>query len=68
MAVKHTVLTKEGIVFKTLTPMSAIRHKCKECSNFQWSEVRDCEIKDCALWMYRSGKKPDQKGRKNTAE
>ena len=60
MAIKHTVLTKEGVVVKTLTPMSAIRAKCMECSNFQWSEIKECPIIDCALWIYRLGKKPDQ--------
>ena len=60
MAIKHTILTKEGVVSKTLTPMSAIRAKCMECSNFQWSEIKECPILDCALWVYRFGKKPDQ--------
>ena len=68
MAVKHAILTKEGVVQKTLIPMSAIRAKCMECSNFQWSEIKDCNIPDCALWVYRLGKKPDQQGNRNQAE
>ncbi len=68
MAVKHKILTKDGVREKNLTPMSAIRAKCMECSNFQYSEVAKCHITDCALWVYRFGKKPDQQGRKNRRE
>lgn len=53
-------MTKDGIREKTLTPMRAMRAKCMECSNFKWSEVRDCEMKDCPLWVYRLGKNPTQ--------
>jgi hypothetical protein len=66
MAVKHKVLTKNGIEEKSLTPIKAIRAKCMECSNWQYSEVARCEIMDCALWMYRFGKNPDRKGIGNT--
>jgi len=65
MAIKHKILTKDGIVEKTLTPMSAIRAKCMECSNFQYSEINRCPVTDCALWAYRLGTKPDQKKKKN---
>lgn len=41
-----------------LTPMKAIRKKCLECCCGQIKEVRDCEIKKCALHPYRSGHKP----------
>ena len=58
MAVKHEVLTKDGLKEMDLTPMKAIRLKCLECANFQWSEIKNCNIEDCALWIYRSGKKP----------
>ena len=64
MAVTHAILTKDGIQSKKLTPMSAIRAKCMECSNFQFSEINRCPVADCALWVYRLGSKPDQKGKK----
>ena len=68
MAIAHRILTKDGIQEKALTPMKAIRAKCMECSNFQFSEVGRCAVIDCALWLYRFGKKPDQKGVKNNCE
>jgi hypothetical protein len=51
-----------------LTPMKAIREACLQCSNWQYIEVTKCPAEDCALWLYRFGKKPDQKGRKNRPE
>ena len=60
MAIKHAIETKDGISNVNLTPMRAIRMKCLECSNWQWAEIRDCNIPSCALWVYRFGKKPDQ--------
>lgn len=41
-----------------LTPIKAIRQKCLECSSFQPSEVRKCEIAECPLYPYRLGKRP----------
>lgn len=49
-----------------LTPMKAIRRKCLECCNGQVKEVRECSIKKCALYGYRSGHRP--KGEEFTAE
>lgn len=43
---------------KKLTPVKAIRQKCLECSSFQPSEVRKCDILDCPLYPYRLGKRP----------
>lgn len=40
------------------TPMKAIRAKCLECSCGQMSEVRNCTVKTCPLWEYRSGHRP----------
>jgi len=54
----HKILTKHGVEEKNLTPMKAIRAKCMECSNFQFSEISRCGITDCALWIYRLGKRP----------
>lgn len=49
-----------------LTPMKAIRKKCLECCNGQVKEVRLCLVKNCALYVYRSGHRP--KGEEVTTE
>lgn len=41
-----------------LTPIKAIRAKCKDCTCNQLLEIRDCEIFSCPLWIYRMGKRP----------
>ena len=41
-----------------LTPMRAIRQKCRECCNEQTKEIRLCPIKRCALYPYRMGHRP----------
>lgn len=38
----------------------AIKAKCYECSAFQISEVRACQIKDCPLWIFK-----DKRRKKN---
>ncbi len=68
MAIVHKILTKHGVFEKSLTPMKAIREACLQCSNWQYAEVTRCPVENCALWLYRLGKKPDQKGRKNRPE
>lgn len=45
-----------------LTPMKAIRQKCLDCSNYQPSEIKECTVKECALFEYRFGKNPRRKG------
>ena len=65
MAIRHKILTKGGILEKTLTPMSAIRAKCQECSNFQYSEIKRCPVVDCALFPYRLGRRPRETEIKN---
>ena len=32
-----------------LTPLQAIKLKCKECCAFYWNEAKRCDIKTCAL-------------------
>ena len=49
-----------------MTPIKAIRAKCLECSNGQYSEVRACPATDCPLYAYRFGHRP--KGNKEPAE
>ena len=34
----------------------AIKMKCLECSGYSKKEVRECVIKDCALYPFRKGK------------
>ena len=58
MAVKYTFMYKTGKKTKVLTPMSAIREKCLECSNWQPKEIRECPCGDCVLYPYRFGKNP----------
>lgn len=41
-----------------LTPLKAIRAKCRDCSNDQVAEIRKCPITDCALYEYRMGHRP----------
>lgn len=46
-----------------MTPIKAIRAKCLDCSANQIVEVRECHIKNCSLWPYRMGKRPDVEGK-----
>lgn len=43
---------------KKLTPMRAIRKKCLDCCNGQLKEIRECPVKNCALYAYRNGHRP----------
>lgn len=52
----------------TLTPMKAIRAKCKECKSNRYSEIANCENEACPLFEYRFGKKPDSQKREYTEE
>lgn len=57
MAVKHTFLFKGGQhKTKTLTPQQAIREKCLECCAWNRAEVRECTIKNCVLYPFRTGR------------
>ena len=69
MPVKHTFTygTNEPIT-KELSPIKAIRWKCRECSNNSAAEIRDCEITLCPLHPFRFGKDPSRSGKKMTAE
>lgn len=49
-----------AIVTKTLTPLKAIRKKCYECSAYQITELRECPVERCPLWVYRSGHLPKE--------
>lgn len=43
----------------------AIRDKCMDCSNGQFSEVENCPITRCPLYLYRFGNKSAAKMREN---
>lgn len=45
---------------KALTPMKAIRAKCLECSAGSSTEVKNCPVTACALYIYRRGKRPTE--------
>ena len=47
---------------KEITPMKAIRLKCLDCSCGQLSDVKECSIKNCALYPFRMGYKLDENG------
>lgn len=39
-------------------PVKAIRAKCLDCCCNQINEVKECPVRDCALWPFRFGKNP----------
>ncbi|MFQ5964691.1 MAG: hypothetical protein ACE5KZ_10430 [Candidatus Scalinduaceae bacterium] len=45
---------------KRLTPIKAIRAKCKDCCANQLAKIRKCQITDCPLHPYRMGKRPKE--------
>ncbi len=49
---------------KRLTPVKAIRAKCKDCSGNQLVVIRKCQITDCALFPYRMGRRPKEESKK----
>lgn len=53
-------LFKKGVnrLAAILTPIKSIRAKCKDCTNNQYLEIKECTLKNCPLWPYRMGKRP----------
>ena len=43
-----------------LTPLKAIRVKCRECCNWSLREVRLCACTKCPLYPYRMGHRPKE--------
>ena len=41
-----------------LTPLKAIRAKCRDCTCNQQVEIRECPITECPLHEYRMGHRP----------
>ena len=42
---------------KMLTPLKAVKARCKDCAGGQCSEVRKCSFVNCTLWPIRFGKR-----------
>lgn len=45
-----------------LTPVKAIRQKCKECTGGSLKDIRNCLIADCPLFQFRMGNNPKRAG------
>jgi len=64
MAVRHTFKWKHGLRTEELTATRAIRMKCYDCMGWEVGVerlIKECEIRDCALWPFRLGKNPSKK-------
>ena len=48
----------EEVMMAKLTPLKAIRAKCRDCTCNQNVEIRECPITDCPLYEYRMGHRP----------
>lgn len=65
MSIEQNIRTKEGEIQPVdLTPLKAIRYKCKECLNFQVRAIARCDSPLCPLFPYRMGKDPSLKGKR----
>lgn len=47
---------EEIIETKTISIKQAVKLNCQDCSGGYKAEVRDCQIKLCPLWPFRTGK------------
>ena len=45
-----------------MTPLKAIREKCRDCCCGSAVEVKLCPAHNCPLWSFRSGHNPSRKG------
>lgn len=54
MPYKHTFRRHDKLVTDELTPVSASRNKCLDCTE-SMVHVRQCSIKKCTLHPYRMG-------------
>jgi hypothetical protein len=48
----------QAMGFEPLPVLKAIRTKCLDCSGGMASEVRDCLVRNCALYPFRMGTNP----------
>ena len=59
---KFEIQGKTGPKVVNLNRRKAIRERCFNCSGWQWVIVSDCELQECELFIFRSGKgKQDSK-------
>lgn len=47
---------------KKLTPLSAVKAYCRQCSGESPKSVKLCPISNCSLYPYREGHNPARKG------
>lgn len=47
---------------KKITPLKAIKEKCKDCMCGQLNEVALCPHEDCSLYAFRMGSNPNRGG------
>ena len=51
---------------KKITPLKAIRANCLDCMIGSYKNVKECKNFDCALYLYRLGKYPNNSRKKVT--
>ena len=54
--------------YQTMTPLKAIRAKCRDCMGNSAKQIEACFNEKCSLHPYRFGKSPNRKGRVMTDE
>lgn len=45
-----------------MTPIKAIRLKCRDCQSGSLKGIRLCQSEECSLFLYRMGKNPNRSG------
>ena len=53
---KMKILSKNGHKIITINRRKAIRENCKICSGWNYKEVDSCDLVNCRLYPYRTGK------------
>ena len=52
----------------SLTPIKAIRKKCRECYAGSLKGIRICDSVDCPLFPYRMGRRPTEDEKRSLEE
>jgi hypothetical protein len=52
---RYRIIGKKGLKTTNLNRKRAIRHHCRMCSDFRWSDVLQCHRVDCPLHPFRAG-------------
>lgn len=59
MGIRHEVRTEDGLeIIENLTARKAIKLHCWECMGWAVTEVRKCEVEECACWPFRTNDTP----------